>query len=90
VITKNSNQDSILTPKIHRGFPPGRERRGLRAAYRVPLHLQNVMPTWGHKEGDFPVAEKATRECLSLPIYPELTEVQIQRVVEVVKGYFSK
>jgi dTDP-4-amino-4,6-dideoxygalactose transaminase len=43
----------------------------------------------GYKEGDFPVAEKAARECLSLPIYPEMTEEQIQRVVEVVQDFFK-
>ena len=58
--------------------------------YPLPLHLQKCYADLGHKAGDFPVAEKAARECLSLPVYPELTEAQILRVVEVVKGFFSK
>ncbi len=58
--------------------------------YPLPLHLQKCYADLGHKAGDFPVAEKAGRECLSLPVYPELTEAQIQRVVEVIKGFFSK
>jgi dTDP-4-amino-4,6-dideoxygalactose transaminase len=58
--------------------------------YPVPLHLQKCYASLGHKEGAFPVAEKAARECLSLPIYPELTDAQIQRVVETIKGFFSK
>ena len=37
-----------------------------------------------------PVAEKAARECLSLPVYPELTDAQLQRVAEVTKGFFKK
>ena len=58
--------------------------------YPLPLHLQKCYASLGHKAGDFPVTEKATRECLSLPIYPELTEAQIQRVVEVVRDFFKK
>jgi dTDP-4-amino-4,6-dideoxygalactose transaminase len=57
--------------------------------YPLPLHLQKCYAALGHKPGDFPVAEKAARECLSLPIYPELTDAQIRRVAEVVKGFFA-
>jgi len=58
--------------------------------YPLPLHLQKCYASLGYKAGDFPVAEKAARECLSLPIFPELTDAQIQRVADVVKGFFKK
>ena len=57
--------------------------------YPLPLHLQKCYADLGHKPGDFPVAEKAARECLSLPIYPELTDAQIQRVAKVVREFFA-
>jgi dTDP-4-amino-4,6-dideoxygalactose transaminase len=57
--------------------------------YPLPLHLQKCYANLGHKSGDFPVAEKAARECLSLPIYPELTDAQIQRVVRVIREFFK-
>ena len=58
--------------------------------YPLPLHLQKCYASLAHKTGDFPVTEKAARECLSLPIYPELTDKQVQRVVDVIKDFFKK
>jgi dTDP-4-amino-4,6-dideoxygalactose transaminase len=63
---------------------------GCAVHYPVPLHLQKAYADLGHKPGDFPVTEKAARECLSLPIYPELTEQQINRVASVIKEFFAK
>jgi len=58
--------------------------------YPLPLHLQKCYADLGYKAGAFPVAEKAARECLSLPIFPELTDPQIQRVAQVIKEFFGK
>lgn len=58
--------------------------------YPMPLHLQKACAHLGYKGGDFPVAEKASREVLSLPMFPELTDKQIQRVADIVKEFFHK
>ena len=53
--------------------------------YPLSLHLQEVYKPLGYKPGDFPESEKAQEEVLSLPIYPELKDNQIRRIVEEVK-----
>ena len=58
--------------------------------YPLPLHLQKCYANLGYQPGAFPVAEKAARECLSLPIYPELREDQQVRVAEVIGEFFAK
>lgn len=53
--------------------------------YPIPIHLQGAFTDLGKKEGSFPVAEKASKEILSLPLFPELSDAQQDRVVEVLK-----
>jgi len=65
-------------------------RVGCAIHYPVPLHLQKCYSPLGYKPGDFPVAEKTARECLCLPIYPEITGEQIERVVAVIKDFFPR
>jgi dTDP-4-amino-4,6-dideoxygalactose transaminase len=50
--------------------------------YPVPLHLQPIYASLGHKPGDFPHSERAAQEVLSLPMYPELRSEQIARVAD--------
>jgi dTDP-4-amino-4,6-dideoxygalactose transaminase len=55
--------------------------------YPVPLHLQKCYAGLGHGPGAFPVAERAAATCLSLPIFPELTEAQVEHVIASVNSF---
>ena len=54
--------------------------------YPIPLHLQPAYRNLGYARGDFPVAEAASEDVLSLPLYPELTDAQIETVVSVIRA----
>jgi dTDP-4-amino-4,6-dideoxygalactose transaminase len=62
--------------------------RGVGSAvfYPSPLHLQRAYLNLGYKPGDFPVAEQVARECLSLPVFPELTAADRETVAKAVKA----
>jgi dTDP-4-amino-4,6-dideoxygalactose transaminase len=58
--------------------------------YPEPLHLQPCFRALGHAPGDLPHAERACREALALPIYPELSDEAIERVAAAVKSFFHR
>jgi dTDP-4-amino-4,6-dideoxygalactose transaminase len=55
--------------------------------YPIPVHLQPAYADLGYKAGDFPHSELAAQEVLSLPMFAELSPVQIETVSAVVRGY---
>jgi dTDP-4-amino-4,6-dideoxygalactose transaminase len=66
-------------------------QRGIGAGihYPIPLHLQ---PAYGHLNlpaGSFPISERAAKRILSLPMYPELTQAQIEEVVHTIGAFFD-
>jgi dTDP-4-amino-4,6-dideoxygalactose transaminase len=57
--------------------------------YPVPLHLQTALKSLGYSEGSFPEAERAAREVLALPIFPEMREDEQQTVVTAIAEFLS-
>jgi dTDP-4-amino-4,6-dideoxygalactose transaminase len=57
--------------------------------YPLPLHLQPCFAYLGYKKGAFPESEKAANEVLSLPVYPELTQSQLDEVIGAVRGFYG-
>lgn len=57
--------------------------------YPVPVHLQKAFAHFGYRKGDLPVSEQLAKEVVSLPMYPELTELQVKYVTEEVSNIIN-
>ena len=58
--------------------------------YPLSLHLQPCFEYLGYKRGAFPESERATTEVISLPVYPELKQPQLDEVIEAVRGFYGR
>jgi dTDP-4-amino-4,6-dideoxygalactose transaminase len=78
-----SNRDQLQAHLKAKGI-------GTEVYYPVPLNRQECFNGLGYHEGDFPEAERASRELLALAIYPELNEDQQHYVVQSVREWFER
>jgi len=57
--------------------------------YPIPIHHQRAYQELGYLKGDFPQTEKSCREVLSLPLFPEITDSEMEAVVETIQSFFA-
>jgi dTDP-4-amino-4,6-dideoxygalactose transaminase len=81
-VVRTANRDGLASHLAERGIGTGRH-------YPEPPHLSEAYRHLGYAEGSFPVAERIARECVSLPIFPGITEAQVEQVVEGVRSWFA-
>lgn len=77
-VIRHTARDQLQQALTHAGITTGRH-------YPVPLHLQPAYAHLGYRSGDFPVTEQIARQCLSLPIYAELSETQQTCIAQVLQ-----
>ena len=82
-VIRSDERDALLAFLADRGIGAG-------VHYPVPLHLQPAYANLGYAIGDLPVTEKVANTCLSLPIYPEMTDAQQDRVVAALYAFADR
>jgi dTDP-4-amino-4,6-dideoxygalactose transaminase len=75
-----NNRPAMMKHLNHHNIFPGTH-------YPLPIHLQKAYAQLGHKKGDFPNSEYLSDHCLSLPMFPELTDEEVQYVIDTVNEY---
>ncbi len=81
-VIRTKDRDALRTHLAENGVGTG-------IHYPIPLHLQKAYVNLGYKQGDFPIAEKAAAEVLSLPMYPHLQIEQQEKVAKQVANFFG-
>lgn len=81
----------VVRTKLRNELQSHLKERGIDAGihYPVPLHLQPALSDLGYAKGSFPVTEQLAEEILSLPMFPEMEEGQVERVAEAVRAFLS-
>tara|TARA_B100001057_G_scaffold184276_1_gene185000 strand:+ start:13581 stop:14684 length:1104 start_codon:yes stop_codon:yes gene_type:complete len=79
----------VVTVEDKQAFVNHLAENDINAAYHypIPCHLQKAYSYLGHKKGDFPKSEYLAFHCISLPMYAELTDAQVDKVIRIVNSY---
>jgi len=80
-VIQSDNRDELRRYLAERGIET-------KIHYPIPIHLQQPAKALGYKKGDFPAAEAQAKKILSLPIYPELSNKQVEEVINGVKSFY--
>jgi dTDP-4-amino-4,6-dideoxygalactose transaminase len=83
ILVEDSKRDALLNFLKEKGIDAG-------VYYPLPLHLQRCFSNLGYSAGSMPVAEKTCKRILSLPIFPELSDAQIEYVIKSVHDFFDQ
>jgi dTDP-4-amino-4,6-dideoxygalactose transaminase len=81
-VVRTQHRDDLARFLAERGIGTGRH-------YPTPVHLTAAYQRLGYRPGAFPVAEALARELLSLPLYPGITEEELDSVTSGVAAYFT-
>jgi dTDP-4-amino-4,6-dideoxygalactose transaminase len=81
-VVRTPHRDAFASHLAARGIGTGLH-------YPQPIHLTPAYRYLGHPAGSFPVSERFTAQCLSLPLYPGITQMQLEEVAEAVADFFA-
>ena len=81
-VIRTDRRDELQTYLKERGI-------GTLIHYPIPPHLQKACEALGYSKGDFPIAEKLARTCLSMPLYPGLSAEDIETIAKAIRDYFE-
>jgi len=79
----NGKRDALRAHLGERGI-------GTQIHYPVPIHLQEAAQFLGYRKGDLPVTERVCGEVLSIPIYAEMTDAQVERVADEIRAFMKR
>lgn len=80
-VIRTDRRDALMAHLLQRGVDT-------RVHYPIPIHLQDAARHLQYRRGDFPNAERYASTMISLPIYPELSDAEVQHVINAVRSFF--